>query len=119
MARIYICSTLANDQLYQNWTNHEGGLHIAGDKVLIKGGTGVANDRIVTPIGVMTEINDAELSVLESNTVFKIHRDAGFVTVQKRNADPEKVAGDMNLNDPSAPKTPSDYSDGDGLKLAS
>lgn len=105
----YVFSTLANDQLYRNYVAGEGGVNLDKATVHIKGGTGVANDRLVTPLGVMTEVSDEQLEQLEQNHGFQMHKKNGFITVQKKKADPEKVAGDMNAKDASAPLTPSDY----------
>ena len=88
----YVFSTLANDQLYQNWEQGGGDVPIKGHGVFIKGGTGVANDRLITPIGVATEVSDFDLSELEKNVVFGKHRDAGFIVVRAKSADVEKVA---------------------------
>ncbi|MDE1905347.1 MAG: hypothetical protein KGH75_02700 [Rhodospirillales bacterium] len=108
----HIYSTLANDQQYQNWhppvPGHDS--HQPGQFVVIKGGTGVANDRLITPLGVHTEVDDAQLAHLEANAVFKLHRDNGFIRVEKKKFDPEKVAASMALNDKSAPATPADAS---------
>jgi len=112
MGKQFVFSTLANDQHYVDWTpGVEGAVAVQGRTVHIKGGTGVANDRIVTPIGVCTEVDDADVELLLKNEVFKLHQKNGHVTVQKKRADAEKVASDMNIADPSSPKTPGDYVD--------
>ena len=104
----HVFSTLANDQLYTNWIpGHD--LPIKGPSVLIKGGTGVANDRLVTPLGVVTPVSDEQLAELNKNEGFKQHLKEGFIRVQAKRADPEKVAADMNLKDRSAPLTPADF----------
>lgn len=114
----YVFSTLANDQNYTNW--HKGGadLPVKGHSVLIKGGTGVANDRLITPIGVSTEISEHDLEELQRNPQFKQHQENGFLVVKSKNADVEKIASDMNLDDESAPLTDADYkTDEDKPKL--
>lgn len=108
-AKHYVFSTLANDQLYTNWIQGGADLPVKGHSVLIKGGTGVANDRLITPIGVSTEISEYDLEELERNPSFKDHRDKGFLVVRAKNADAEKVASDMNMDDESAPMTDADY----------
>lgn len=113
----YVFSTLANDQKYQNWASGEGGNNNPGYSVFIKGGSGVANDRLITPQGIMTQISDDDLAALEQNEVFKLHRANGHITVKARSSDPEKIAADMNRDDPSAPRTPADYV-GDNEKAA-
>ena len=117
MAKIYVFSTLANDQLYQNWLQGGNDLPIQDVGVMIKGGTGVANDRLITPIGVATEVDDADYDALKKNPVFLKHVADGFLTVQTKKAEAEKVASDMNLKDKSAPLTPSDFSAEDEPKI--
>lgn len=111
MAKQYVFSTLTSDMLYTEWTPgaDAGAMSIEGRKILIKGGAGVANDRIVTPLGVCTEVDDEDVVLLLANPVFKLHQTNGHVTIQKKKADAEKVAADMNRADPSSPKTPADY----------
>lgn len=109
----HIYSTLANDQQYQVWHKPEGHeTHQPGAFVVINGGTGVANDRLITPLGVHTEVTDEQLAVLEANHTFLLHRENGFIKVEKKKQDPEKVAADMSLADPSAPVTPADVDPG-------
>lgn len=106
MAKAYVFSTLACDQAYTEWNASGADLKVKGRSVLIKGGTGVANDRIVTPLGVMTEVEEEDIAFLKANPAFKQHMDNGFVRIQTKSADPEKVAADMQMNDKSAPLTP-------------
>jgi hypothetical protein len=109
MAKVYVFSTLANDQLYQNWLEGGNDMPLKGHSVLIKGGTGVANDRLVTPIGVATEITDEDYAELQKNQVFIRHEKEGFITVRQKSVAVEKVTPDMNMKDKSAPLTASDF----------
>lgn len=109
--KFYVFSTLVSDQRYVDWSKGASDLPIEGQSVFIKGGTGVANDRFVTPLGVMTEIDADQLKLLEANEMFKLHKGNGYITIQEKSADPEKVAADMSRADPSSPKTPSSYVD--------
>lgn len=109
MAKNYVFSTLANDQLYTNWLQGGNDLPQKGHAVLVKGGTGVANDRLITPLGVATEITDYDLEELKKNPSFLAHEKEGFITVRNKKAETEKVAADMNLKDESAPMTHTDY----------
>jgi hypothetical protein len=118
MAKNYIFSTLANDQLYTNWIKGGADLPIKGPSVLVKGGTGVANDRLITPIGVATEVSDEELAQLELNQVFTKHKQDGFITIRTKKAEAEKVASDMNMKDKSAPLTPASFTEEDQPKMA-
>lgn len=106
--RLYVYSTLACDQ---NYTNHvTGGADIpqALPAVFVKGGAGVANDRLVTPRGVVTEITEAEAEYLRANAVFRLHEKNGYVQISEAETDPEKAAADMNRADNSAPMTEAD-----------
>ncbi len=109
MAKHYIFSTIANDQTYVNWVEGEGGVNTVTSETEVKGGHGVANDRLVTPLGVVTEVSDEQLAELEKNFVFQMHKKKGFLVVRAKNADPEKVVSVMNLKDPSAPLTEADF----------
>lgn len=99
----FIFSTLASDVAY---TNHrEGGsdLPIALPPVVVKGGAGVANERIVTPRGVATRVTAEEVEYLRQNEIFKLHEKNGFVMVSEDYVDPDIAAADMTGRDNSAP----------------
>ena len=113
MSKVYVFSTLANDQLYQNYSVNVGNEPVKNTAVFIKGGTGVATKNFITPLGVPTEITSEELEYLEKNPSFEKHKKDGFIIVQTKKAPAEKVAADMARNDKSAPLTPSDYIDKD------
>jgi len=104
---VYIFSTLANDQKYQNYEINSG-IAMAVGSVFIKGGTNVADSRIETPLGIMTQINDDDYALLQQNPDFNLHVKNGFIIVQMAAADPEKIAADMNLSDESRPLTEGD-----------
>lgn len=106
--KLYVYSTLSCDQ---NYTNHDTGgadLPVPLPPVFIKGGAGVANDRLITPRGVATEITEEQAEYLRANPMFQLHEKNGYVQISADNADPEKVAADMNRNDGSAPMTGAD-----------
>jgi hypothetical protein len=102
----YIFSTLSNDQRYQDYSIAGHGVLTPTRSVSIKGGAGVANNRLMTPLGVVTEVSDEDLSFLESHECFKIHKSNGFITVRPKNADAEVVAADMARGDGCAPMNP-------------
>lgn len=103
----YVYSTLANDQKYQNYETVNG-MSLATDSVFIQGGTGVANDRLITPLGVATSITEDQYAMLQKNTEFGVHVKNGFIKVEKTAVDPETVAADMSLQDGSRPLTEGD-----------
>lgn len=108
---VHVFSTLANDQLYTSYVSSPDGVPVPTSEILIKGGAGIANDRLITPQGAHTEVTEEALGILEKNPVFALHKKNGFITVQARRADPDKVATDMNARDKSKPLTPADYLD--------
>ncbi len=108
---VHVYSTLANDQRYVNYVTNPDGIPLPTSDIFIKGGAGVANDRLITPYGVATEFPEEHLVGLKKNPVFQRHEKDGYIIVRERKADAEKVATDMNALDPSKPLTPADYLD--------
>lgn len=106
--KLFIFSTLASDVAYTNHAQGGGDMPVALPSVVVKGGAGVANDRIVTPRGVATEVTEEQVEYLRQNDVFKMHEKNGFVMVSETYADPDTVAADMTGRDNSAPIVPQD-----------
>lgn len=107
----YVYSTLTCDNEYADWIK-------AGDQqsilrtVKVNGGHGVMNKNFMTPLGVVTEVSDEDMDFLMKNTHFQLHMENGFIKVDKKKQEPEKIAADMKRRDKSAPIVPSDYSAG-------
>ncbi|KNE28210.1 hypothetical protein [Achromobacter spanius] len=98
MSRIYIYSTLSNDQLYQLKNGHS---------VLIAGKANVANKQLVTPKGKATPITEDEFNLLQENIVFKAHFKNGFVAASHEKSDAEAFAArELAPTDKSAQDTP-------------
>jgi hypothetical protein len=114
--KLYVYSTLACDMAYTNHTEGGADMPIDLPPVFVKGGAGVANDRLVTPRGVVTEITEQEAEYLRANKVFQLHEKNGFVQISEGKKDPEKVAADMTGRDQSAPVVPEDMPS-DGLPM--
>lgn len=115
MGKLYVYSTLSSDMAY---TNHaQGGADIPVDlpPVFVKGGAGVANDRLITPRGVATEITDEQAEYLRANKVFQLHEQNGYVQISDKEIDADKAAADMTGRDQSAPMVPQDFTE-DGSK---
>ena len=108
----HVYSKMSADVTYNDYIGGDDGtLHRVAHKVTIKGGAGVANKNIITPLGVHTEITEAEKDLLLKNGVFRKHMDGGFVTIEQSKEDPDHVATNMTQGpDPSAPLTPEDFS---------
>ena len=111
MARNFIYSTLTNAQTYTNYTPHVAGqIPVAVEEVTIKGGANLADSHFDTPFGVMTEVTDEQMEILNRNFVFNQHKKAGYITIRTDKVDPEvAVAADMQQKDGSAPHTPNTF----------
>jgi len=112
----FVFSTLSADQEYTNWAKGGEDLPIPVGRVLIKGGANIARKDLVTPYGVVTEVSDEQMKILQTNDVFKRHEERGFIKVQDVSEDPEKVAADMEGRDKSAPLVPNDFAEDDDAK---
>ena len=78
----FVFRTLAADVEYIEWLKTGNDLPARGRSVVIRGGAGVANDRIVTPLGVSTEIDAAHMAWLEGHHLFSLHKENGHIVVQ-------------------------------------
>ncbi|TCJ96150.1 hypothetical protein EV694_1702 [Volucribacter psittacicida] len=101
----YVFSTLSCDNRYTSYTKTNSDIQVPSKGILIKGGAGVMNDRFITPMGVVTEVSKEELDILESNPVFRLHKEKGFIVVQDKKSDVDKVASVMNQDDGGSPLT--------------
>lgn len=106
--KLYVYSTLSSDVLYQNHAAGGADLPVVVAEVLVKGGAGVANDRLITPRGVVTEITEEQAEALRANPVFAMHEKNGFVQIGEAKVDPDEAAADMTGRDQSAPLVPED-----------
>lgn len=105
----YVYSTLSAPQEYVTYNSGAADLPQAVQSVFIAGGANVAGKHLVTPLGVVTKVTDEELKALETNEVFKLHKENGFVTVSDAKVDPEVVAADMTSRDEAAPLVDGDF----------
>jgi len=140
----YVYSTLSSDNAYtfyekdgsnKNAAPHS--IHKVKKKILIKGGTAVAQSTpergIYTPYGVVTEITESELNLLlggltvkeikerpledhphKGNPVFKKHLKNGFLRVDDKKIEVEKAVANLEAKDQSAQKTDKDFSETKG-----
>lgn len=97
----YVYSTLANDQRYVERNQNRS--EVAA--VFIAGKANIPNRHMLTSRGVVTEVTDEQLAILRKNAVFLLHEKNGFLSVERRKGDADKVADSMNNNDQSAPDT--------------
>jgi hypothetical protein len=115
----HIYSTLANNNEYIHYSNNgPGGVNIVDRTVLIKGGHGVHQKGIGTPMGVHTSVSDADFEWLKDDYAFKEHQKNGYIRVQKGEVNTEVAAADMvtrNQKSDACPIVPQDFRD-DGKK---
>lgn len=113
----YVYSTLTCDNDYAEWQKN-GDQQSILHTVRINGGHGLMNKHMITPLGVVTEVSDEDLAFLERNSAFQQHVANGFITVEKKKAETEKVAASMKRRDKSSQIVPSDYEKGGLMDVA-
>lgn len=113
---VHIYSTLANPQkfvVYEVVTPDQaqemGRLPLPVVEVLIRGGAGIASKNLITPNGVHTAITAEEYDAIKDLAVFKSFVDNGFIKVEGKQFDLDRIVGDMNAKDPGGPVTPADF----------
>lgn len=112
----YVYSTLSNTTNYAVYrptkSQDPNSTPIIDRKISIRGGANVAplpQFGIVTPQGVVTQISDEDMAILEQDYHFKEHCRLGFIKVEKKEQPIEKSIASMEAKDQSAPKTPQDF----------
>lgn len=102
----YLHSTLANNQKY--W---DGGYNQDGSKrsIFVAGKAGIPNQHMLILPAAITEVSDEELELLKRNHVFDLHVKNGFITIEGKKVEAEKVASSMNKSDKSKPKTKEEF----------
>lgn len=108
MKQVHVYSTLTCDNIYHRTKQGGADLPVFEGDVLIKGGAGIANDRLITPRGVVTTITEEQLEICRADPVFVAHEKNGFIQVGERLIDVEKAVADMEGRDKSAPIVPAD-----------
>lgn len=117
MSDKYIYSTLAADNEYVVYAQGGSDMPRVESRVLVKGGAGIADKRIVTPRGVVSgPFTEEQIASLEGNVVFKRHVENGFIHIDDKLVDAEKVAADMEGRDPGGPLVDQDFTEDDKAK---
>lgn len=108
---VHIFSTLANPQKFVTYEppKQDGMFATPVKEVLIRGGAGIASKNLITPQGVHTAITQEEYDAICDLEHFKQFVERGFIRVERRAHDIDKMVGDMNPRDPGGPLTPADY----------
>ena|SRR6267154_633891 len=117
----YVYSTLATDMDYGTWFK-VGDMPTRDKSVIIYGGAHVSKvwDKpkyFETVNGVVTPVTDDDLSVLEQDPIFRLHRDNGFIKVEKKKIDVDKAVSTMSFKDISAPRDDESLSKVTGAKV--
>lgn len=107
----YILSTLTSAQDYTFYDVHNNAFNRAEKIIHINGGANVADKHFITKDGIMTEISDSDLELLQTHPVFKMHMQKGFIKILKNEKEENKAKQDMQIADGSAPLTPESYKD--------
>ena len=108
----HVYSKLAASVNYTEWLRGGADVNTKGRVVHIEGGANVITKSLVTPLGVHTEISEDDANFLRNDEHFKEHEKNGFVTIQERFVDIEKIVVDMGDKvDKSAPLTTADQED--------
>lgn len=107
----FLYSTLTADNIYPVYAPGGADLPVILKQVLVRGGTNVPDKRLITPMGVVTEVTSEELEALKTSAVFQAHVDNGYITISDHREDPEKVVATegMETRDTSAPLVPEDF----------
>lgn len=107
---IYIYSTMSADVAYVGFMSSPAGIKTPAKRIIIAGKANVADKRLETPKGKVTEVSDEDYAVLQEIPLFQLHQKNGFIKIESRKREVEKVVtADMEAKDKSAPKTKTDY----------
>lgn len=94
----HIYSTLANSTKYVKYRDPIPGQHsVAERSVLIRGGTGINQQSLSTPMGIHTGISEEDYDWLKDDSHFKEHMKRGYIVARKSEVHPEVVAPDMAI----------------------
>jgi len=109
----YVISTITNANAFPVYMKVNGSPVSQHKKIItIKGGANVTDPKtMVTPEGVVTEVSDEDLAVLEKNKSFMKFVSGGFIKIKKhRVTEVEKeVKNDMSQKDGSAQPTEKEW----------
>lgn len=112
----FVTSRLAGGVNYAFYQKGPNGINTVYKTICIKGGSDVVDKKtLLTPQGVVTEVSKEDLALLETNPVFKMHVENGYITI----TDNEKAAnkaGEKLEVDKSSQITDEDYENGNDKK---
>lgn len=95
---------------YVKFDTSPAGIKTPAKKIIIAGQANIADKRLDTPKGKVTEVSNEDYALLQEIPVFQLHVKNGHIKVENSKKEVEKVVeADMSPKDKSAPKTPKDY----------
>ncbi len=112
---VFITSKMASPVTYAFYAKGENKINKVVDTITINGGADVINRALMTPQGIVTELEDDRLEKLKSHPVFRKHLENGFVSIQGSEKAAKKVEETLE-KDKSSQITPDDYEKGDEKK---
>jgi hypothetical protein len=104
MTKIFVHSTLTNSQAY---TVYDAAGLTPVKSININGGNGLNNRHLITVNGAVTEVTEEDYELLQKNHLYQRHVANGFITVSSDD-NAERVAGDLESRDGSAPMNQND-----------
>lgn len=111
----FITSKMAAPVVYAFYAQGPNGIMQVVDTIKINGGADVITKALVTPQGIVTEIDDDKLDKLKSHPVFQKHLENGAVSIQGTEKEAKKAEKELE-QDKSAQITPDDYEKGNAKK---
>ena len=112
----YITSRMAGGVDYTFYKKGDNGLNIPTETISVKGGSDVIDKRtLITPVGIVTFIEDDKLEKLKTHPLFRQHLEYGAITIKETEKAAEK-AGEELEKDKSSQITPEDYEKGNDKK---
>lgn len=113
---MYIISRLAAGVDYAFYEKTPNGTNKVVKTISINGGSDVIDKKtLITPLGVVTEINKAELDELMQHPVFKTHLENGYISINENEKNIEKNAEKLE-KDKSSQIVEEDYEKGNDKK---
>jgi hypothetical protein len=113
----HVFNTMANSTRYVKYRAHSPrSVNVGERSILIKGGSGIHQKHIGTPLGIHTAVSDEDMEWLKEDPHFKQHVKNGYITIRKAEVNPEVAAAEMVTHDPKSdacPVIPQDFKDDD------
>lgn len=109
---ISMCGQNNDYAFYETFQDGKNIRHNLRKTIRIKGGNRVMQAKaLVTPeSGVITELSEEDIQLLQTHPAFKRHLERGYVRVISKASNPERAAAGLEPEDNTAQLTPEDFS---------